>query len=125
MFARERGQALRFSRILDHEKLATRGGRMYWATVLYPKKEGARFDFDYYLHKHIPMAAKLFGPGIQVVKGVASAAGAPAFLCVCRIPAKSVEEFLAVMSGPGAALMADIPNYTNIEPVVQFDEVLL
>jgi hypothetical protein len=56
------------------------------------------------------MAAKPFGPGIQVIKGIASPAGAAAFLCLCRIPAKSVEEFLAVMSGPGTALMADIPN---------------
>jgi uncharacterized protein (TIGR02118 family) len=98
---------------------------MFYASVLYPNKEGARFNFEYYLKTHIPMAAKLFGPGIQVVKGITSPAGAPAFLCVCRIPAKSIEEFLAVMSGPGAALMADIPNYANVEPIVQFDEVLL
>jgi uncharacterized protein (TIGR02118 family) len=96
---------------------------MYWATVLYPNKEGAKFDYDYYVHKH--MAAKLFGPGIQVLKGVASPAGAPAFLCVGRIPAKSIEEFTAVMEKQGAPLLADIPNYANVEPVIQFDEVLL
>ena len=98
---------------------------MFWATVLYPNKEGARFDFAYYMSKHSPMAEKLFGQGIQVSKGIGSAAGPPAFLCVGRIPAKSVEEFLAVMARPGAALLADIPNYTNVEPVIQFDEVLL
>jgi uncharacterized protein (TIGR02118 family) len=101
------------------------GKQVYWATVLYPNKAGAQFDFDYYLHKHIPMVAKLFGSGIQVMKGVVSPAGAPAFSCVCRIPAKSIEEFGAVMAGQGAALLADVPNYTNVEPVIQFEEVLL
>ena len=98
---------------------------MYWAAVLYPNKEGAKFDYDYYVHKHIPMAAKLFGPGIQVLKGIASPAGSPAFLCVGRIPVKSIEEFLAMMTGQGAALLADIPDYTNVTPVIQFEEVLL
>jgi uncharacterized protein (TIGR02118 family) len=98
---------------------------MYWATILYPNREGAKFDYDYYVGKHIPMAAKLFGPGIQVLKGISSPAGAPAFLCTGRIPASSMEEFVATMTEKGDALLADIPNYTNVEPVIQFEEVLL
>ena len=98
---------------------------MYWATVVYPNKDGAKFDHNYYVNKHIPMAAMILGHGIQVLKGVASQAGPPAFLCVARIPINSVEEFTAKMSAEGAALKADIPNYTNVVPFIEFEEVLL
>ena len=97
---------------------------MYWVTILYPNKEGAKFDYNYYVNKHIPMATMLFGQGIQILKGVASPTGPPPFLCVCRIPAKSLDEFAAKMSEQGSSLVADIPNYTNVEPVIQFEEVL-
>jgi uncharacterized protein (TIGR02118 family) len=98
---------------------------MYWVSIQYPSKDGAKFDYNYYINKHIPMTSMVFGHGIQVLKGVTSPAGAPAFLCVCRIPIKSVEEFMAKMSGEGAALREDVRNYTDIEPIIQFEEVLL
>ena len=40
-------------------------------SILYPRAEGSTFDMDYYLTKHIPMCARLFGPapeaGVQRV----------------------------------------------------------
>lgn len=97
---------------------------MRYVTVTYPNKDGATFDFQYYMEKHIPMATAMFGAAIEVRKGVASLAGAPAFLCIAAIPIRSVEEFQAVMAQRGGELLADIPNYTNVEPIVQFDEVV-
>ena len=97
---------------------------MYWVTILYPNKEGAKFDYNYYVNKHIPMTTMLFGQGIQILKGVSSPAGAPPFLCTCRIPVKSLEEFVAKMTAEGTPLVADVPNYTNVEAVIQFEEVL-
>jgi uncharacterized protein (TIGR02118 family) len=97
---------------------------MYWVTILYPNKEGAKFDFNYYVNKHIPLTSMVFGHGIQILKGVASPLGPAPFLCTCRIPTKSLEEFVAKMNEQGAALTADIPNYTNVEAVIQFEEVL-
>ena len=97
---------------------------MLYVTVIYPNKDGATFDFEYYMKKHIPMATAMFGAAIEVRKGIGSLAGAPAFLCMGTIPIRSIEEFQAVMAQRGGELLADIPNYTNVEPVVQFDEVL-
>ena len=97
---------------------------MKCVTIYYPNKDGAKFDFDYYVNKHIPMAAKLFGDGIEIRKGISTPEGAaPPFICVLNIPINSVEEFLSTMEQHGAELIADIQNYTNIEPIVQFDEV--
>jgi uncharacterized protein (TIGR02118 family) len=92
---------------------------------LYPNKEGARFDFDYYLTKHVPMVAKLFGRKIDVQKGILAPMGSSvAFVCCARIWIDSVEHFQTVMGQHGGKILADIANYTNLEPIVQIDEVL-
>jgi uncharacterized protein (TIGR02118 family) len=98
---------------------------MQLVTVLYPAKNGATFNFEYYMAKHIPWVSGLVGNPIEVRRGLSSPTGAPApFVCVATIRVNSLDEFKAVFAKHGAQIMADIANYTNIEPVVQFDEVL-
>ena len=94
-------------------------------TVVYPNKADAKFDFDYYMSKHIPWVAGLVGKSIEVRRGISSATGAAApFVCVATIPINSVAEFRAMFAKHGTEILADVPNYTNIEPIVQFDEIL-
>ena len=98
---------------------------MHSLTVLYPNKEDAKFDFEYYMQKHIPLANGLLGHEFKVTKGIASAQGGqPAFLCTARMEIGTMEEFLPVLIQHVGALQNDIPNYTNIEPVIQFEELL-
>ena len=98
---------------------------MHSLTVLYPNKEGASFDFDYYMQKHIPFANGLLGHEFKVTKGIASAQGGqPAFVCTARMEIGTTEEFLPVLIQHVGTLTNDIPNYTNIEPVIQFEELL-
>jgi uncharacterized protein (TIGR02118 family) len=98
---------------------------MQRVTVVYPNKTDAKFDFDYYMKKHIPFVAGLVGKSIEVGQGISSATGSPAaFVCVATIPIDSVAQFQAMFSKHGAEILADIPNYTNIEPIIQFDEIL-
>lgn len=95
-------------------------------TIMYPNKEDAIFNFDYYLNQHMPQTAKFLGNNIEIRKGSSSPdGGAAPFICICTIRIKSLEEFIATMTNEGAALIADVPNYTNIEPVIQIDEVVL
>jgi len=42
---------------------------MKYVTVTYPSKHDAKFDFDYYMPKHIPMVSRLLGTSIEVSKG--------------------------------------------------------
>jgi uncharacterized protein (TIGR02118 family) len=94
-------------------------------TVVYPNKADATFNFDYYTKKHVPWVAKLVGKNIEVRRGISLATGSPAaFVCLATIPINSVAEFQAMFAEHGAAILADVPNYTNIEPIVQFDEIL-
>ncbi|MGC2198138.1 MAG: EthD family reductase [Terriglobales bacterium] len=98
---------------------------MQRVTVLYPNGADTRFDFDYYLKKHVPWVAGLAGQKIEVRRGLSSPTGSPAaFVCIATIFVNSVEEFQAVLAQHGAKIMADIPNYTNSEPILQFDEIL-
>jgi uncharacterized protein (TIGR02118 family) len=98
---------------------------LHCLTVLYPDKRGATFDFEYYMEKHIPFANELLGHQFVVTKGIATAQGSrPAFLCTARMEIGTMAEFLPVLAQHVGVLGNDIPNYTNIEPVIQFEEIL-
>jgi uncharacterized protein (TIGR02118 family) len=93
-------------------------------TVIYPNKEGSKFDFDYYTQKHIPWVAGLMGKSIEVRRGISAPDGSAApYVCIATIAA-SIAEFQAVFAEHGQKILADVVNYTNIEPAVQFDEIL-
>ncbi|HMO48219.1 MAG TPA: EthD family reductase [Rubrivivax sp.] len=103
---------------------------MIKVSVMYPHKEGARFDHDYYRDKHMPMLEAKMGDACRfytVDKGLAGGApGAPpAYVGMCHIHADSVEAFQKAFGPHAKAIMADIPNYTDIAPVMQFSEVVV
>ena len=43
---------------------------MIKVTILYPKHDGGRFDYDYYLEHHMPRAAALLGHAMRDRKSV-------------------------------------------------------
>ena len=98
-------------------------------TVLYPAGEGKTFDMDYYLNKHIPMVAGLLGDavlGATVEKGLGGAGpNTPAtYAAIGNMYFESIESFEQSFGPNVPAIMADAPNYTNVEPVVQVSEVM-
>jgi uncharacterized protein (TIGR02118 family) len=102
---------------------------MYCVSIAYPTKGGGTFDFDYYAQKHIPMVTRLLGANVdraEVRKGVASPDGSAAsFVCMANIWIKSVDEFQAALAKYGNEIMGDIPHFTNIQPILQVDEVVM
>lgn len=102
---------------------------MYCISIAYPKKDDGTFDFDYYMKKHIPMVGGYLGTNVdraEVRKGVASPDGSAAsFVCMANIWIKSVEELQATLSEHGGEIMGDIHNFTNIQPIIQVDEVVV
>jgi uncharacterized protein (TIGR02118 family) len=102
---------------------------MIRASVLYPSGEGATFDYDYYVNKHIPMVADLLGDklrGVAVDRGVASGQPGmpPPYLAMAHLVFDSLEELEAATAPLGERLAADGPNYTNTTPTVQISEIL-
>lgn len=96
--------------------------------VFYPHKEGKNFDMKYYLEKHMPMVKQKVGSALKAVTvdaGIAGGApGAPiAFVAVANLTFESVEAFQNSFGAKAAEILGDIPNYTDIEPIVQISDV--
>jgi len=103
---------------------------MIKVTILYPNTPGARFDFDYYVKTHMPMSIRLLGPrirGVSVERGIEAAEpGVPAaFVALCHFTCDSRQAFEAAFLPQAAVLQGDMPNYTDIVPIIQFSEIAL
>jgi uncharacterized protein (TIGR02118 family) len=97
-------------------------------SVLYPNTAGCKFDMNYYLEQHMPMVQHKLGAACRrmaVDEGIAGGMpGAPAtFVAMGHLYFDSVEAFQAAFAAHAQAIMADIPNYTNIQPTIQISEV--
>ena len=96
--------------------------------VLYPDGPEAKFDYDYYVDVHMPLVKDRFGSymqGYEVDKGLSAVIGAgPApYVVTTHLFFNSLEDYQKVVSQHLEELSADIPNYTNIQPDIQIDEV--
>lgn len=103
---------------------------MIKVTVFYPNKEGKEFDMDYYINSHIPMVQEKLGDALKggnVDQGLAGGTpDSPAtYIAMGHLLFDSVEEFQSSFGPHAEAIMADIPNYTDIQPVIQVSEVKL
>ena len=103
---------------------------MIKVSVMYPNTPGARFDHDYYRDTHMPMVKSRMGRNCKyyaVDKGLAGGApGVPAaYIAMCHIFCESVEAFQAGFEPHAAEIMADIPKYTDLSPVLQISEVVV
>ena len=107
-------------------------GIMTRISILYPNAEGSRFDFRYYVETHMPMSIGLLSAhpgfkGVSVERGLSDAASgskAP-YIAMCHFLFASIEDFMAAFMPNAATLQGDMRNYTDIEPVIQFNEVLI
>ena len=103
---------------------------MIKVSVMYPNTPGARFNHEYYRDQHMPMVQARMGAALKsytVDKGLAGGApGAPATsVGMCHLFCDSVETFQAGFGPHAKEIMADVPNYTDIAPVMQLSEVVV
>lgn len=101
---------------------------MIKVSVMYPNKPDARFNHEYYRDKHMPMVKERMGDACKyytVDKGIAGGVPgtAPTYIGMCHIFCDSVEAFQAGFGPHAREIMADIPNYTDLAPVIQISQV--
>lgn len=101
---------------------------MFKVSILYPPTPSGRFDMTYYTERHMPMVKNKIGEtcvGFTVDAGLAGGApGSPApYVAIGVLLVNSLDAFGAAMAQHGAAIMSDIPNYTDSQPVIQLSEV--
>jgi len=95
-------------------------------SVMYQVGPKQKFDLGYYMKTHIPMVESLFGPiglkGAQVLQGIGSPSGGPAtYHVIALLDFESVDAFKGALDAHGAAVMGDIPNFTDAQPAIQFN----
>ncbi len=98
--------------------------------VMYPYTEGARFDHAYYRDRHMPMVKAWLGSACAyytVDKGVAGRVpgSPPTFVAMCAFVCESADAYEAAIQPHRAEVLADLANYTDIVPVLQFSEVVV
>jgi uncharacterized protein (TIGR02118 family) len=103
---------------------------MIKVSVMYPYKAGARFDHDYYRDKHMPLLKAKMGDACKyytVDKGLAGGTpgSAPTYVGMCHIFSDSIETFQKGFGPHAKEILADIPNYTDLTPVMQVSEVVV
>ena len=90
-------------------------------SVLSPKTDGATFDHDYYREKHVPLCVKTWGlDGAQIDKGVDGP-----YVAAVHFTFADLGALQAAMGGAGIGdIIADVANYTSIQPVMQTSEIV-
>jgi uncharacterized protein (TIGR02118 family) len=117
--------------LLRHTRFGTSLERaMVKISVLYPHAVGAKFDFDYYVAVHMPMSLRLLGDAVRscsVERGVegTEVGSKPAFVALCHFVCDSRAAFEAAFLPNAAVLQGDMPEYTDIAPIIKFSEIAL
>ena len=101
---------------------------MIKVSVLYPNSDNVSFDMNYYCSSHIPMVKKKLGSAcknVAVEGGLAGGApdSPPLYVAMGHLYFDTVDDFQSAFGPHAEAIMGDIPNFTNVEPVIQVSEV--
>ncbi|MEO0572901.1 MAG: EthD family reductase [Bacteroidota bacterium] len=97
--------------------------------ILYPNEEGKTFNMDYYSQKHMPMVAKLFGEPLKsysIDQGIAGRTPEEPlpFVAIGCFYFDQLSDYENAFGPNAEKILGDIPNYTNIQPVVQISEIV-
>ena len=103
---------------------------MIKVSVMYPNTPGASFNHEYYRDKHMPLLKARMGSSClsyTIDKGLAGGTPGEAatYVGMCHFFCDSVAAFQAGFGPHAAEIMGDIPNYTDIAPVIQISEVVV
>ena len=105
---------------------------MIRVTALWPRTNDSHFDMEYYLTKHVPMTkARLESAGFPVVAEVDEGLGSltpgepPAYAAIGTLLFETMEDLQTGLAAHAAEILADIPNFTNVQPVIQIGSVVL
>ncbi len=103
---------------------------MIKVSVLYPDNENSSFDIDYYVSTHAPLVQELLGSalkGLAIEHGLSGRepGSRPTYIAMGHMYFDSIDEFQSAFGPVVEDVRADIPNYTDIQPVLQISEVKL
>jgi uncharacterized protein (TIGR02118 family) len=103
---------------------------MIRVSVMYPNKQGVRFDHDYYRDKHLPLIASRMGSALRyytIDRGLSGGTpgAAATYVGACHLMCDSVESYRSARDPHAEELTRDIRNFTDQTPIVQINEVVV
>ena len=97
-------------------------------SVIYPKTTTSTFDHDYYMNHHMKMVDRLWGGhgmvSSKVLRGTGSLGGSAAYELITLLEFPTREDFLKAAGAHSDEIMEDVPRFTNIKPIIQFNDVV-
>jgi uncharacterized protein (TIGR02118 family) len=99
-------------------------------SILYPGRNGARFDAAYYCDQHLALARRLLTPfGLVEARadlGIGGLNGEPPpFTAIGHLDFESVDALQQALQAEGDALATDVPRFSDISPQFQISEVVI
>lgn len=103
---------------------------MIKVSIFYPNTPGTRFDMDYYRTNHMTMLKEKLSPActhFSIDQGVAGGRpGVPAtYVAIGHLVFESVASFQSAFGPHARAISEDLPNYTDVVPVIQISQMLI
>src|ERR1700716_1492025 len=103
---------------------------MITLNVLYPNRDGATFDMDYYITSHIPMLKRMLGSALKgciVEQGLGGRdPGTQAGVAVvCHLRFDPVESYQQAIGPVAGHIRNDVPNYASEAPIIQLSDVIV
>lgn len=101
---------------------------MFKVEILYPNGEDKTFDMDYYENKHMPLVAGFLGDNLkfyEIDKGMSGRTpnDKVPFVAIGYFYIRDVAAYNKAIAENRDAVISDIKNYTNIQPIVQISEI--
>ena len=99
-------------------------------SVMYPASPGSRFDWGYYLGRHLELSRRLLNPRGLVRTEIDHGIGGfppgapPPYHAVGHLFFRTIAELEIAMAATAADFIADERNYTDGPSVVQISEVV-
>ena len=112
--------------VLSSAMVEAAGAPTMSLNVLYPNREGARFDASYYRSSHIPLAMKVMkADTVILIEGVPMGTTAAPYAMIAHFQFASSEALQAALANPGMAeVRADVAKFTDITPTVMLGKSL-
>jgi uncharacterized protein (TIGR02118 family) len=99
-------------------------------SVLYPATVGTTFNWNYYQNQHFALVRKLLPPhGLIKAEADRGVAGFPIgtsapYHAIGHMFYANMDDLQRAMDACAAELIADIPKFTDSQPVLQISEVM-
>ncbi|KAJ5279488.1 hypothetical protein N7478_004860 [Penicillium angulare] len=103
---------------------------VYHAAVMYPNEEGIQFNETYYLQSHMPLVESIWKKhGLlnwKIIKYTTALDGSPSkYLIAAKLEWEKAEDLKNALQDPESPkVFADIPKFTNVQPITLAGEQL-